>query len=251
MRSQLGTLAAERKFTWIISPANSPWRQGRAEVQIKSLKRLLKTSVGITRLTPLELQTVLFETANLVNERPIGILKKPLADGTFKALTPNCLLIGRSLNIAPDDVQLSSHLKHSERYQLVQDVTMEFWKLWTEQVTPEAVIRQKWHEKGRNLKPGDIVLLHDKSPIKGTYQLGIVESIKEGVDQLVRSCKVSYVIPYVKDKLHQYLGGKRITVSRSIQRLTLLLPVEEQNVKIGLNDKNELVSVETGQKLIE
>ena len=128
---------------------------------------------------------------------------------------------------------------------------MEFWKLWTEQITPEAVIRQRWHEKGRNLKPGDIVLLHDKSPIKGTYQLGIVESIKEGMDQLVRSCRVSYVIPSIKDKLHQYSGGKRITVSRSIQRLTLLLPVEEQDVKMDLNDKNELVSVKTGQELVK
>ena len=38
MRDRLGDYALESNFEWIISPANSPWRQGRAESRIKSLK---------------------------------------------------------------------------------------------------------------------------------------------------------------------------------------------------------------------
>ena len=97
---------------------------------------------------------------------------------------------------------------------------------------PESVIRQKWHESGRNLQPGDVVLLHEKSAIKGKYQMGIVETVKESRDKLVRSCTVSYTVPNTKDPIGAYTGGKKITVSRSIQRLTLLLPIEEQNCQL-------------------
>ena len=97
-------------------------------MRIKLLKRLINISVGSNRLTPLELQTVLFEVANLSNERPIGVNKTPTADGFFEVLTPNSLLIGRSSNEVPDDIQLAAHRKKSERYQIIQAVTEDFWK---------------------------------------------------------------------------------------------------------------------------
>ena len=48
------------------------------------------------------------------------------------------------------------------------------------QVTPDWVVTQKWHETGRNLKVGDVVLVHDKSPMKGHYILAIVEAVSVG-----------------------------------------------------------------------
>ena len=228
MGRQLSGLAAESKFKWEISPSNSPWRQGRSEVRIKILKRLLTMSVGSTRLTPVELQTALYECANLTNERPIGVNGTPKADGTFKVLTPNCLLMGRSMNTTPDDSELGAFLKPSDRYHVVQQVTEEFWKRWSQEVTPESIIRQKWHETGRNMRPGDVVLIHDKTNIKGKYLLGLVESIDPSKDHLVRSCKISYTVPNAKDPAGTYTGGKKVIVSRSIQRLSLILPVEDQ-----------------------
>ena len=234
MHDQLGKMSTEVGFTWNISPANSPWRQGRCEVRIKVIKRLLTISVGVLRLTPMELQTAFFEAANLCNERPIGIHKTPRADGSFKVLTPNCLILGRSLNTVPDDCDLGAHLKKSDRFELIQQVTSNFWVRWSQEVTPEALIRQRWHEVGRNLRKGDVVLVHEKSPIKGDYVLGVVESIKPGEDKLVRSCTVGYTIPNSKDLLGQYTGGRRISITRSVQRLTLLLPVEEQKQGIDV-----------------
>ena len=85
--TQLEGLATDAGFKWKISPANSPWRQGKCEVRIKCLKRLLIISIGSRRITPLELQTVLYEAANLSNERPLGLHKKPNFDGAFRILT--------------------------------------------------------------------------------------------------------------------------------------------------------------------
>ena len=83
---------------------------------------------------------------------------------------------------------------------------------------------------------GDIVLIHDKGPIKGKYTLGIVDSVDKSQDQLVRSVKVSYMVQNGKDRSAEYTGGKRIVVSRSIQKLTLLLPVEDQDTILQIKD---------------
>ena len=148
---QLVDMSADSGFKWDISPANSPWRQGRCEVRIKCLKRLLTAAIGESKLSPLELQTYLFECANLSNECPICVHRTPKEDGSYPVLTPNCLLLGRSANLVPDDDGLIAHMRKSDRYQLVQEVTSNFWRRWTTEVTPEHVIRQKWHETGCNL----------------------------------------------------------------------------------------------------
>lgn len=74
------------------------------------------------------------------------------------------------------------------------------------------------------------MLIHEKSPIKGKYKLGLVESVKVSHDGLVRSCAVGYRTG--KDSSAKYSSGKKVTVTRSVQRLTLLLPVEEQNCRL-------------------
>ena len=236
MQKGLVENATLQGFTWDIRPGNSPWRQGKSEVSIKVVKRLLKIAIGDIKLTPSELQTCFFEIANLCNERPIGINKSPSADGTYRILTPNCLLMGRSSNAVPDDSNLGEHLKKADRYKLIEQVTCDFWRRWTSEITPQYAVRQKWHESGRNLTVGDEVLVHDSSPIKGQYRMAIVETVKKSLDGKVRSCEVSYRIPYSKDDTHKYSGGKQVKISRSVQRLTLLLPVEEQLVKLDVND---------------
>ena len=71
--------------------------------------------------------------------------------------------------------------------------------------------------------------------------MAVVESVSPSKDGLVRSCSVGYRIPKETKELSQYVGpsgrkyncssyvgGKWVTLTRSVQRLTLLLPVEEQ-----------------------
>ena len=65
----------------------------------------------------------------------------------------------------------------------------------------------------------NIVKIHDP--------MGLVESANEGRD-CVRSFTVSHTISRSKDLSGQYTGGKQVVVSRSMQRLSLLLSVEEQ-----------------------
>merc|ERR1712237_159100 len=104
-------LPSSKGFRWEISPANSPWRQGKTERRIGVIKRLLKISVNDVKLTSMELQLFLFEAANITNSRPISAAKRIPADGSYTILTPNDLLLGRAVgNPAEDDgsVEVSS-----------------------------------------------------------------------------------------------------------------------------------------------
>ena len=60
---------------------------------------------------------------------------------------------------------------------------------------------------------------------------------------MVRSCTVTYRIPNARDLPHQYSGGKLIKLSRSVQRLTLLLAKEDQDTELEVNDSGEVKKV--------
>ena len=79
------------------------------------------------------------------------------------------------------------------------------------------------------------MLVHDKSPLKGEYKLGRVESVKMSQDGLVRSGVITYRIPN-KDSFNEYTGGKLVRINRSVQRLSLILAVEEQPGQLDVVD---------------
>ena len=94
------------------------------------------------------MQTVLFEAANLCNERPLGVNKKVEAEGTYLILTPNCLLMGRATNGPITDRYMESKLKNSQRFELVQSISKHFWDIWSVEVTPDWLLQMGPHLEG-------------------------------------------------------------------------------------------------------
>lgn len=176
------------------------------------------------------------EIGNICNERPIS-LSKPRADGTYVLITPNQLLMGRSSNILPDDSQMVESLPMAARYRLVNHVTSQFWKRWSSEVSPSLVLRQKWHNKTRNLCVGDLVMICEATKIKAKYKLGTVNSVTVSNDGNVRSVTVRYILVQSNSKGEDRI--RVICVTRSVQRLVLILPIEEQDTSLEVRD-NEL-----------
>ena len=58
--------------------------------------------------------------------------------------------------------------------------------------------------------------------------MAIVEAVSAGNGSLVRSCKVSYGIPYNTKDITKYNGRRWASINCSVQRLSLLLAIEEQ-----------------------
>ena len=139
--------------------------------------------------------------------------------------------MGRSLNRLSDDTDLTENLPVRSRYRVINHVTTTFWNRWCTLVSPGLVVRQKWHKKSRNLQIGDLVMIADLSKIKSKYKLAIVDEVKVSTDGCVRSAVVRYYI--------QRGGSEKWTpekVTRSVQRLILILPVEEQDTPVMVKD---------------
>ena len=87
------------------------------------------------------------------------------------------------------------------------------------------IVRQKWHVDCRNLCKGDVVLVQDTNAIRGLWKLAQVEEAVVGKDGRVRD-----VVIRLKnlDVTKAYEGKQDTLLKRSIHRLVLILPVEEQ-----------------------
>jgi hypothetical protein len=56
--------------------AIAPWQNGCCETLMKSVKVCLSSTIGSNVMTFAELQTVMFEVAYYIDERPVGLKKQ-------------------------------------------------------------------------------------------------------------------------------------------------------------------------------
>lgn len=221
-RSVLLRKGTENGMNWKFGPADSPWYQGAVESLVKSAKRSIRFAIHNQRLSPSEFLTICYEVSNLLNERPIGTL--PSKDACINVLTPNCLLLGRSTAKNPGGWQPQG-TDLSVRQNLVQSLIDAFWSRWIEYCAPALVIRKKWHVSCRNLQVGDVVIVSDSNAHRGEYKLGVVKDVFPSGDGKVRRVRLSYK-NYKTGDILCYSGTPDVTVTRSVQRLALLVPID-------------------------
>ena len=82
-KKQLQEFCAEKGMEWRFTTPKAPHHNGCAEAMVKTCKKALKKVVGDQTLTPFELYTYLLESANLVNQRPIGRAPNDPDDGSY------------------------------------------------------------------------------------------------------------------------------------------------------------------------
>lgn len=68
------------------------------------------------------------------------------------------------------------------------------------------------------------MLLQDKDAVKGQWKLAQVKSVEPSRDGKVRDVKIRYKI---QKPGKEYTGQEDVSVSRSVHRLVVLLPIEE------------------------
>ena len=59
------------------------------------------------------------------------------------------------------------------RLDFVEKLVQHFWNRWTRDIFPNLVIEQKWHVDRRNVEKDDVVLMQDKSSLRGQYKMTI------------------------------------------------------------------------------
>ena len=218
------TALARSGTRWIFGPADSPWYQGAAESLIKSAKSSINQAIKGKRFGLSQLLTIFTQSANLLNERPIGFM--PGIDNPITILTPNNLLLGRSTAANPGGSETLTPTIE-KRLTAVRDAVDVFWYHWTELYAPTLISQAKWLHETRPLQEGDVVLVADSNVMKGEYRVAIVHAVHPSKDGLVRRVSIRYMIYRTLTADMKLRDGRPSIVERSVQRLALLVPVNE------------------------
>ena len=201
--------------------ADAPWENGCCEALVKTAKSCLHAAIGDAVMSFSELQTVLFEVASCMNERPIGMKNGDPNEGSY--LCPNDLLLGRASNCVPPGSWTQKDC-YKYRWKFIQQVVDTFWKRWMRDYFPSLIVRQKWHTSTRNVRVGDVVLVQDSNAIRGQWRMAQVTDAKPGKDSKVRDVELRYKIQTPGTAYH---GQDDIKIRRSVHRIVVILPVEE------------------------
>ena len=227
----IANTTSSKGTTWKFAPAGGQWRNGAAEAFVKKFKLSFQHLYRETRFNYAELECAVKRIANILNDRPVSVqrTKSDAHDEDFLSpLTPNMLLLGRNSTDPPreyvdvEDPQI--------RKSFVDELESAWWCQYKVQYFDSLLPTRKWVDEKRNICVGDVVLIkYSTKTVPATYRLGRVSAVEVSSDDLVRTCTVKYNL-FKKDSPNK-ASMKDVTrkeVRVPVQRLVLILPVEEQ-----------------------
>ena len=217
------------------------WRNGRAESAVRALKRTLKHLHHGQKLNYAELSCLLSRAAAVINRRPIGARHHGGGEGEICVITPELLLQGGRLCKGPEHGQdlVEEFSTVSQHMVAMEQAFLNWWRMWFDQVWESLVPYKKWRVQHRNVQVGDIVLLQYVSKVAApTYRYGRVLSVEPDSHGVVRSVTVGTRSRRGKEeKSGDYQPRHLDRQLVPVQRLVMLLPVEEQ-AKLPPADEN-------------
>ncbi len=184
---------------WHCSPSRAPHFGGLWESAVRSMKTLLRKTIGAHILTFGELSTILTQIEQVLNSRPPLVpIDGPAEDGSTP-LTPGHFLINRSLHALPQRGN-TEKISSQRRWNLVQRLSEDFWRRWEKEYLRCLQKSSKWKTGSRELHVDDIVLLKDPEAFNRTWPMARVVKLYPGSDGHVRVVDIS-----IKGKIYRRL----------------------------------------------
>ena len=198
------------------------------ERQIRSIRRVLSDLLVHfgSQLDDESLRTFLYESAAVVNSRPLCI--DNLSDvNSMSPLTPNHLLTMKSqVLLSPPGVFPKEDVYSRKRWRRTQYLVEQFWIRWRKEYLHNLQNRQKWISPRRNLHVGDIVIIKDDNLHRSEWLLGRITEVFPSQDGLVRSVRIR--IADKKLSAHGKPGEKPSYLERPVQKVVLLLEADRE-----------------------
>lgn len=169
---------------WIFNPPGGSHHGGAWERLIRSIRKVLNSTLQIQHLDEEGLQTALCEVESILNSRPITL--ESVDPNDLEALTPNHLLLLKSNPSLPPGLFQKNDIYARKRWRQVQYISDLFWKRWIKEYLPQLQQRQKWMKIRRNFVPGDVVLIMDDSAPRGSWIIGRITKTVPDKNGLVR-----------------------------------------------------------------
>ena len=181
----------ESGINWIFNPPHSSHFGGVWERMIGVARKILDAMlVNVKHLTHEILLTLMAEVTSIMNARPLTPVS---ADPDFPLpLTPATLLTMKTNHAVESfkEEDFNSKDLFKAEWRRVQHLANTFWSRWRTEYLPTLQIRRMWHEDGRNVGNGDIVLLRDNTVHRNEWPMGVIVNTNVSEDNRVRSVDV-------------------------------------------------------------
>ncbi|KAG1660356.1 PiggyBac transposable element-derived protein 3 [Nymphon striatum] len=189
----------------------------------------LRNSYWITRLSKVELITLLCEIEACINSRPLTFVGDDIED--ISPLTPSSFICNNAThtNIEFSEYNTDLNLTHNNlinKYSLCEKQLNLFWSVWTHNYLrnlPPSI--KKFQAKGA-IEVGALVLIREDHLPRMQWPLGIVVDLYPGREGLIRSVRIK---------------TSKGEVNRPIQRLHSLEVNRFDNVKMDVPDPLSVV----------
>lgn len=187
--------------------------------------------VGNNTFTYEEMTTLLYQIEACLNSRPLCPISDDINDVSY--LTPGHFIIGEAPITVPEASLLDENINRLSRWNLVQRIYQEFWKVWYSEYLSRLQQRPKWLKAQENVKVGQLVLLRDENSIPTKWPVARILEVYPGQDNNVRVVKlekhhVSIKPPIPKDysKYIAKLKTHKSVLKRNISKISVL-PIED------------------------
>ena len=222
------------QITWKFIPELAPWHGGWYERMVGVVKSVLRKALAHTALDFHHMEAVLFETEQIVNQRPLTTIT---TDMDQKVITPQDFISSnprRNLpfteGMDPNDVDYNPEANRRSdilaSYKVAQHHLDEAWRIWSTeylQQLRQQHVRYKFPDP-RSAVPivptvGSVVIVWEKYMPRSQWKTGRIQSLKVSDDGQVRSATVLV------------FDGK--TTKSMVRAITQLYPLE---LDIGVDD---------------
>jgi len=167
---------AKEGIEWRFNPPSEPHFGGLWEAAVKSAKYHLKRIMGETKLTLVELTTLVCQVEETcLNSRPITPMGSEPDEP--EAQTTGHFLIGCPLSLPPEPDRLLETPGGLRRWKHVQYLLQLFWQRWYTEYLPQYHVRGKWVNKRQPLKINDIVIIKEDNLPATKWNLGRVTQV--------------------------------------------------------------------------
>ena len=171
--SELGNYYRQADIIFKYNPPQASHFGGHYERLIRSVRRMIVTTLKNHSITDESLQTFLCEAEAQLNGRPLAdsYIDDPQSN---EPLTPNHLLLLDPTKTLPLGTFNKKDCYSKQRFKQIQLLADSFWKRWTTEYLTSLQERQKWISVKNNIEQGDIVLLVDDKQPRGTWTIARV-----------------------------------------------------------------------------
>ncbi|XP_025990565.2 uncharacterized protein LOC105206773 [Solenopsis invicta] len=188
--------------SWHFIPPSAPHFGGLWEAGVRSVKHHLRRTIRAHTLTYEEMSTLLCGIEACLNSRPLAPLSDALDD--YEPLTPGHFLIGGALTARPEPSTLNLKESRLTRWQLVRQMTEQFWKIWQSDYVNTLQQRTKWRRRLQtDVRVGQLVLLRNSLLPPCKWELGRIIMCHPGSDGLSRVVTVKTATSEYKRPLNK------------------------------------------------